>query len=187
MIIRQKSWIEEANTKIDIADFLSSIGIYVPVRDGNKKVHCPFGFYHSDGGQSKAMRIYYNSNTAFCFSCGKRYTPVTLASAYWDCAWVTAAFRLLDDAGIKPKTLEERWVEASTPEIKKIDLISLADALKMFCAGVSTDWDKQQYSDEISDKLNKCLTLLDSIKTDEDAVKWLNVCKQVMAKMLEEK
>lgn len=188
-MISQKSWIDKANEHVNIADFLTSIGIFVPdtIRmGGNRKVHCPFGFYHSDGGQAKAMRIYLQSNTAYCFSCGKRYSPVGLASAYWDVPWMTAAMRLLEDSGFKPKTLEERWVEATTPEENKPDLIALADALKMFCAGIASDWNTQQYDDRIANKLNQCLQLLDFVQTDEQALKWLTICKSVMRSLLED-
>lgn len=190
MKLGQKSWIDEANERIDIADVLTNIGVFVPdtVRSGgNRKLHCPFGFYHSDGGLAKAMRLYRANNTVYCFSCSKRYSPVTLAAARWDCSWNNAAFRLLEDAGFKPKTLEERWVEATTPIEYKLDTIALADALKTYCSGIHSDWNTLQYSDNIGTLLNKCLDLLSAVRTDEDAMKWLNTCKQVMRKMLEDK
>ncbi len=189
-MVRQRSWIEEANNLIHIADLLTHIGIAVPgeVRSGgSKKVHCPFGFYHSDGGLSKAMRVYGQSNTAYCFSCSKRYSPVSLASAKWDCSWNSAALRLLEDAGFKPKTLKERWAEATTPVEKKVDLIALADALKTYCSTVDENWTQHQYSDEVATKLSKCLELLSMVKTDEQATKWLLVCKSAMKAVLEEK
>jgi hypothetical protein len=186
-MLKHKSWVEEANEYISIFDLLSSIGVYIPFSDGSstKKIHCPFGFYHSDGGTSKAMRVYSHSNTAYCFSCGKRYSPVGLASAYWDCSYTAAALRLLEDAGFKSKTLEERWVEATTPEKNKIDLIALADALKMYCAGICTDWDTLQYSDKVSVTLSRCLGLLNSVHSEEQATKWLTTCKTVMKTILE--
>lgn len=187
MQLRQKSWIETANEQVHIADVLNNLGIFVPetVRDGgNKKVLCPFGFYHSDGGISKAMRIYGRNNTAYCFSCSKRYSPVTLAAAAWDCSWVNAAFRLLEDAGFKPKSLEERWVEANTQIENKPDLIALADALKTYCSGIIQDWAQVQLRDDVGEILNKCLNLLDSVNTNEDATKWLQTCKTVMYRKL---
>jgi hypothetical protein len=189
-MFRQTSWIDDANEKIKITDVLTSIGVFVPstiLNGGNKKVNCPFGFYHSDGGFSKAMRIYITSNTAFCFSCSKSYSPVSLAAAAWDISWPNAAFRLLEDAGFKPKTIEERWATATTPIHNSVDLISLADALKTYCSGISPDWTTRQLDDTIAEKLNQCLSLLDSVRTDEDAIKWLQICKTVMSKMLEAK
>lgn len=190
MNLSQKSWIDEANERIDIADVLTNIGVFVPdaVRSGgNRKLQCPFGFYHSDGGLAKAMRLYRGSNTVYCFSCSKRYSPVTLASAKWDCSWNNAAFRLLEDAGFKPKTVQERWVEATTPTENTLDIIALADALKTYCSAISPEWDILQYSDSVGSLLNKCLNLLSSVKTDEDAMKWLTTCKKVMSRTLEDK
>jgi hypothetical protein len=188
MQVRQMSWIDEANERIDVADVLAEIGVFVPetVRNGgNRKLSCPFGFYHSDGGLAKAMRLYRANNTVYCFSCSKRYSPVTLASAAWDCSWHNAAFRLLEDAGFKPKTLAERWVEATTPEVFKPDLIALADALKMYCSGIATTWGTAQLHDDVANMLNRCLKLLDLVETDEQALKWLSTCKAVMRKSLE--
>jgi hypothetical protein len=190
MRLGQKSWIDEANDRIDIADVLANIGVFVPdaVRNGgNRKLNCPFGFYHSDGGLAKAMRLYRANNTVYCFSCSKRYSPVTLAAAAWDCSWNNAAFRLLEDAGFKPKTLEERWAEATTSIENKLDTIALADALKTYCSAVSEDWDTLQYDDKVGSILNKCLDLLSAVRTDEDAMKWLTTCKKVMANLLEGK
>lgn len=182
------SWIDEANTRVHIADVLARNGVIVPeaVKFGsNKKVHCPFGFYHSDGGISKAMRVYGKNNTAYCFSCSKRYSPVTLAAAAWDCSWMAAAMRLLEDSGFKPKSLEERWVQATTQEEKLPDLIALADALKVYCSTVSENWEIVQLNNSVANKLTKCLDLLDSVKTAEGASRWLTVCKKVMLKTLE--
>lgn len=188
-MLRQKSWIDEANNLIDIADVLTSIGVFVPesIRNGgNKKIYCPFGFYHSDGGTTKAMRVYKANNTVYCFSCSKRYSPVSLAAAKWDCSWMNAAFRLLEDAGFKPKSLEERWVEATTTLENKPDLIALADALKVYCSTLTSKWATKQLEGNIAETLNKCLALLNIVETDEDAAKWLVTCKKVMSKLLED-
>ena len=184
---QRTSWIDQANNNVKITDVLESIGVFVPstiLNGGNKKIHCPFGFYHSDGGYAKAMRVYLANNTVWCFSCSKRYSPVSLASAAWDISWPAAAMRLLEDSGFKPKSLEERWADAVATEKVEPDLLALADALKMFCSGVRTDWNIVQLDDKVGTKLNQCLDLLDAVKSDEDAAKWLNVCKQVMTKTL---
>lgn len=188
-MLRQKSWIDQANEMVKITDVLTSFGVFVPssiVNGGNKKIFCPFGFYHSDGGTTKAMRVYLRSNSVYCFSCSKRYDPVALAAAKWDTSWVNAAFRLLEDAGFKPKTLEERWQEATTEVENTLDLIALADALKMYCSGISATWQTKQLDDTVAVRLSKCLDLLNAVKTDEDAAKWLNTTKLVMRNILEE-
>lgn len=184
-----KSWIDEANEKIHIVDVLSKLNVYVPesiLNGGNKKIHCPFGFYHSDGGISKAMRVYLSSNTVYCFSCSKRYSPVSLAAAGWDTSWINTAFRLLDDAGFKPKTIEERWMEAQIKPEVVIDTQALAEALKMYCSGLVTDWHSRQLDNVVAQKLNTCLSLLVSVTSQEDCDKWLTTCKKVMSRILEE-
>lgn len=189
-MLRQKSWIDEANDRVQITDVLTSIGVFVPssiINGGNKKIYCPFGFYHSDGGTSKAMRVYLQSNMVYCFSCSKRYSPVSLAAAKWDCSWMNAAFRLLEDAGFKPKTLQERWADATAQVHNKPDLIALADALKMYCSGITSEWQTKQLDETVAETLNKCLGLLSMVESDEDATKWLQTCKQVMNRLLEAK
>lgn len=183
----QGSWISLANDNVKIADVLRLSNVQVPDSDatGSKKIYCPFGFYHSDRGSTKAMRVYYSSNNAYCFSCGKRYSPVAMAAAMWDCSWVAAAMRLLEDAGIKPKTLSERWVDATTHEELKPDLIALADALKMYCLRIHPLWSTVQYVESVSAKLSKCLALLDCVTDTASADKWLTTCKSVMQSTLE--
>lgn len=179
-----QKWIDQANEYVSISDVLVSLNVFVPLTLDNKKVLCPFGFYHSDGGTAKAMRIYVSTNSAYCFSCSKSYRPVTLAAAAWGCSWQQAADRLLETAGYKPKTLKERWADATTPEVKEIDLISLSDALKMYCSAVSPDWRRQQYDAVVAAKLDVCLSLLPRIKTSADSVKWLEACKAAMRQVL---
>lgn len=184
MITQNKSWVAEANLKVQISDVLTSLGIYVPEGLSNKKIHCPFGFYHSDNGLAKAMRVYTESNTVYCFSCSKRYSCVSLAAAAWDCSYATAAFRLLEGAGIKPKTLEERWAYATTQDELKPDLMALADALKIYCTRFDS-WGSLQYTEQVAKKFSACLEILEMVKTDDDASAWLNVSKQAMSKTLQ--
>ncbi len=187
-MLQKISWIDKANESISIIDVLTDFDVYVPssIRNGgNKKIYCPFGFYHSDNGLTKAMRVYLNSNSVYCFSCSKRYEPVSLAAAKWDTSWANAAMTLLEASGIKSKSLEERWVEATSQKVESLDLIALADALKTFCSGISSSWQTDQLDDTVSSKLAKCFELLNSVKTEEDALKWLKVTKLVMRKTLE--
>ncbi len=182
------SWIDKANELVEISDVLALAGVDVPssIQDGStKKIHCPFGFYHSDRGVSKAMRLYSTNNAVYCFSCAKRYSPVSLASAMWDCSWENAAFRLLDLIGYKPKSLEERWQEAIASKEEEPDILLLAEALKTYCSGIASDWNTRRLDEHISHVLSKCLALLQQVKTKEDAGEWLTTCKMIMKKLLE--
>jgi hypothetical protein len=190
MILSQKtSWITIANEQIKIADVLTNLGIHVQVAGSNgtsKKLHCPFGeVYHSDSGYEKTMRVFQKTNSAYCFRCNQSYDPVSLAAVVWDVSRQNAALRLLEASDFKPKSLEERWSDAVRVPTIAVDLLSLADALKVYCSGISPDWNVRQLDDQVGSKLNACLALLSAVKTDTDAVKWLEVCKQVMSKVLE--
>lgn len=188
-ILKQNTFfIEEADNLVDIADVLSNLGVFVPSsarEGGNKKVHCPFGFYHSDNGLSKAMRIYSENNTVYCFSCAKRYSSVSLASAAWGCPRTEAANRLLEQIGYKRKSLKDRWTAATEVNKAEIDLAELGEALKIYCSMLIEDWTMVQLEQSISSKLASCLSLLDKVKTDEDADKWLVVTKQAMKTTIE--
>lgn len=188
-LAEKQSWIVIANREITIIEVLTSLGIHVQVAGlsgASRKIHCPFGeLYHSDSGLEKTMRVFQKTNTAYCFRCNQSYDPVSLASAVWDTSRQAAALRLLEDSDFKPKTLEERWRDAVSSPTIEVDKLSLADALKVYCSGVSADWNTRQLDDSVGFKLNACLELLAAVKTNEDAVKWLEVCKQVMLNTLE--
>lgn len=188
--VRQNtSWIELANTSVKITDVLASIGIYVPAVTSNgtsRKISCPFGpVYHSDGGLEKTMRVFHASNSCYCFRCTKRYDPVSLTAEANDCSFYNAAMMLLDQVDLAPKSIEQRWAEVLQPEIKEVDLIALADALKMYCSRICSNWITRQLDPDVGVKLNMCLELLPSVKSEQDAVKWLQVCKQAMNQTLE--
>lgn len=188
-LVQRTSWITLANEQVKIVDVLASINISVQVASSHgvsKKLHCPFGgLYHSDSGLEKTMRVFQETNSAYCFRCNQSYDSVSLASALWDVSRPEAAMRLLEDSDFKPKTLKERWRDAVTPEVIEVDLLSLADALKTYCSGISQDWNIKQLDGEVAIKLNACLDLLRSVNTPQDSEKWLSVCKQVMSKVLE--
>ena len=186
---QKTSWIQLANDQVRISDVLASVDIFVQsaeLSSRSRKIHCPFGkFYHSDSGLEKTMRVFHESNSAYCFRCNQSYDPVSLASAIWDVSRNAAALRLLDDAGFKPKSLEERWNDAVGSLKVEVDLLSLADALKVYCSGIASDWTIRQLDDTVAVKLNACLELLSSVHTEQDAEKWLSICKQVMRNQLE--
>jgi hypothetical protein len=187
-VIMFRSWVDEANEYVKITDVLSNMGVYVPetiINGGNKKIHCPFGFYHSDGGLSKAMRVYLSNNTAYCFSCSKSYNPVSLTAAKLDCPMNNAALKLLEDFGYKAKTVDERWQEAIAQVIVKPDTLALAEALKTYCSGIDPDWNIHQLDERVGETLTKCLSLLSQVTTDEEAFKWLDSTKLVMSRKLE--
>lgn len=173
-----------ANEQVSIVTVCQMLGLELPddIGEGrSRKVPCPFGeMYHSDFGASPAMRIYPDTNSAYCFSCAAYYTPVSLAARAMDTTAASAAAQLLDRIGYTPDEMASIWQQARdyAPEPDKA---LMADALKTYCRRIAPDWLTQQFDDRVAATLTRCLALLDLVKTDEDVTLWLTRCKEVMA------
>lgn len=173
-----------ANENVSIVTVCRMVGLDLPEdveSSRSAKVHCPFEeVYHSDRGVEPAMRIYPESNSAYCFSCSAYFTPVGLAAQAMDINRRDAAERLLDRIGYRRPDLASAWQQASefTPEL---DHALLAQALKTYCARVVGGWSARQFEPNVAGRLSRCLNLLDLVVTDDDANLWLTTCKTVMA------
>lgn len=185
--VRAKSIIAVANEVVSIITALRMLGADLPEDVGTSrshKIHCPFGVvYHSDHGVSPAMRIYTDSNSAWCFSCSAYYTPVRLVSQALDVDAELAASRLLDHAGYKPVDMELAWKRASDYEPEP-DKALLAQALKTYCRRICATWVTRQFDPEIAAALTRCLAVLDLVTSDADAGLWLATCKVSMHRAL---
>lgn len=185
---RQRSLIAVADEKVPIIEVCRLLGVsaFGDVNEGStRKVHCPFGaIYHSDGGVSMTMRIYADTNTAWCFNCTHGYTPTKMAARAWDMDRVTAAGRLLGHIGWFPPSLDEVWQELANYH-PPVDIDQLAEALKTFCRRVTPDWAQRQFVPVVAERLSACLSLLALVSTDDDARAWLNGCKSAMLLVLQ--
>lgn len=177
-----------ANEQVPIVTVCRMLGLELPddVGEGrSRKVPCPFGaIYHSDGGVDPTMRIYPESNSAFCFSCSISYTPVALAAKGMGLNPHAAAARLLDVIGHRPLDLAGQW-SAANSYAPTLDTAMLADALKTYCRRICPAWSSAQFDAQVAATLTKCLSLLDLVKTPEDVEHWLTRCKAAMAVVLE--
>lgn len=150
----------------------------------SRKVRCPFGeIYHSDSGVSPAMRIYPDSNSAYCFSCAAYYTPVGLAARAMDTDRTSAALRLLDHVGYRPLGLVQQFRQAQQYEPEP-DLALLADALKTYCRRIDLRWETRQFEPAVAGVLTRCLALLDLVRSGDDVEMWLACSKEVMRRTL---
>ncbi len=176
-----------ANEVVPIATVLRWFGVDGgDVSERSRKLRCPFGqIYHSDHGVAPALRVYPDTNSAYCFSCTWYLTPVSLAARGWDVDRRTAAERLLTRVGHRPLDLASQWRAAAqyTPELDK----SLsAQALKTYCRRISSSWESRQFEPQVAADLTRCLALLDLVTSAEDHALWLTSCKTVMRRALEE-
>lgn len=178
-----------ANEKVSIVTVLRMLGVELPDDDiglsRSRKVSCPFGqIYHSDHGVSPAMRIYPETNSAWCFSCSVYFTPVKLIAQGMDLGMVAAATRLLDHVGLKPVELAEAWKHASE-YVPEPDRALMADALKTYCRRICSTWSERQFDSEVAATLTRCLAILDLVCTNDDVNLWLVKCKEAMRHVLD--
>jgi hypothetical protein len=175
---------ELANERYPIVEACDYAGL--AVGEGyTGKLWCPFGqLFHSDGGYSKAFRIYYATNSAYCFACKALYLPVRLVAMTDDTTDEEAANKILETLGLSDKTWEERWAELQEVGPQLPDLDALASALNRSCHRLSPNWDTEQVETNVSVAYARCLGLLGKVRTADDAETWLKGTTIVMARAL---
>lgn len=165
--------IQIANELTSIFDAMKMCDMVVPEFDyGTVKVVCPF-----DGEQ--AFRVYGSTNSAYCFACLKKYTPVTLTAEHRGVDVEEAAAILLDRANWVPPTPEARW-EALVNEEFSFDRSSEGEALRVFCQRIDPGWADRQFKPAVASVLTKCLTLLDKIASAEELALWRARARDIM-------
>ena len=181
--IRTRSVITVAEQVVPITVVCTLLGIVISDGAGRpRKVRCPFGeVYHSDHGHAPAMRVYVQSNSAWCFACGVYYTPVTLAAQAWDCTRRVAATRLLEHIGHRPLSSAVAWVNA-TRSAQTPQRAQLAQALQTYCRRIEDAWARLQFDPLVAATLSRCLALLELVDDEHDAQQWLAGCKIAMAR-----
>ncbi len=180
-----RSVVEVADEVVSIVTALRMFGVELDEHSLRRKLRCPFGIYHSDHGLAPAMRVYLETNSAYCFSCTLYLTPVSLAAKAMDCDRRTAAERLLDRIGHRPMDLAGAWRHAVeyTPEP---NTALMAEALKTYCRRISPSWAQHQFDPQVAAALTWCLSLLDLVVTEQDVTLWLTSCKAAMKQVLEQ-
>lgn len=175
-----------ANDRMTITQALAEIGAEVSLYGTTTKTYCPFGhLYHSDMGASKAMRVYPDTNSAWCFAGCGFFSPVRVISLDKDLTEEAAANYILDVTGYVPDDYMSRW-EALTKEKETVDTDSLAEALKVACSRMHPRWEEIQFDEAVSGKLAQCLSLLRQVRSAGDAEKWLRMTKEAMRLKLKE-
>lgn len=177
----RRSVVATANEVVAIATVLRWYAVEVSEESVRSKLYCPFGeFNHSDGGRDRALRIYPDSNTAYCFACSEAFTPVKLyARMTDDGSWKSAAASLLGKVGYRGFDPDTVWRQAVDYE-PAIDRSQLGEALKTFCRRIEPRWPVRQFDHGVAAQLTRCLGLLDLVNTAGDAALWLARCKDVM-------
>lgn len=179
--------VDEANEHVSIITVCQMLGVELPDDlsfSRSIKVACPFGaLYHSDGGVASAMRVYQETNSAYCFSCSQYFTPVNLTAQALDVDRRSAALNLLDRIGHRPLDPLAVWERARKYEPEP-DKSLLADALKTFCRRIDSGWMTRQFEPKVASTLTRCLSILDLVHSPDDVSLWLTRCKRAMTQTL---
>lgn len=171
------------NSLYSIFDAYTEVtGNYVPpFENTSPKLNCPYSTVYAHS--SRSLRIYPHTNSAWCFSCSERMTPLTLIMAFKEYTEEEAVAWIKAEVGYTEPDPEEAW-DALMSQEDEFDPSSLADALKMACSRMAPDWKDRQFESDVSQKLGKCLSLLSLVKTEGDSKVWMAGSKRAMASVL---
>lgn len=176
--------ITTANEEVSIVKVCAGLGMELPASVDmmeKYKAYCPWGgMFHADGGMKKAFMIYPGANTAYCFAGCGHFTPVRLKAMANDINEADAADLLLTEIGWIGEDLDARWAAANQKE-EFVQVADLAQALKVYCGRIDSQWEQRQFDQQVASRLSECLGVLDSVTTKEQATRWLAVAKRAMA------
>lgn len=177
------SMIQLADSEISIVQACAWAGVDGASGDSRQKMYCPFGVTHTDSGMERAFRVYADTNTAYCFACGRGWTPVRLMSEFWDMRRQDAAEKMCKLAGVREHGWQERWEELRQPRVP--DRQGLAEALKTWCRRLrGPSWETEQFQPRFADPLGACLGVLPLVSTGGEADEWLYGCKVIMGPLV---
>jgi hypothetical protein len=182
-----KSIVDTVNDQVPITSILIKMGIDVPDSSSGSswKTNCPFEeFYHIDGGRAKSLRVYFGTNSAYCFAGCGYLTPVSLYAMKTGLSRAEAASMLMQENALALPSFDDE-LQSLTNSGATISKASLRESLQIFCQTVAGDyWNTIQFSDPILSGLDNCLRLLDKVDNEENAKIWLTKSKLYMSALL---
>ncbi len=184
--MRTMSNIELADNEVDIFLALNLAGAKVaPSYDSESvKIHCPFCLAYDPGRiKEKSLRVYFRTNTAFCYREHEFFTPTRIASKAWDKSPASAAIALLERIGYLPPSVGDVWANVQ-PKPLPPDRSVLGKTLRMYCERIDPQWSTRQFEPKTAEVLGSCLSLLSVVNTEQDVEDWLRDTKRVMQNMI---
>lgn len=168
-----------ADQLVSVVSLLRQIGTMVPdVEFGSVKVYCPFSILHMDHGTTRSMRVYPESNTAYCFNDCGFFTPTKLAMQAWDLSRAEAVDRLLETVEQETDNrLDNLFPVGTNPPSTE----ALSEALRVYCQRLD-GWPEREFKESVIRKLEQCLALLPGVVSNTEAGQWLDACKVVMGR-----
>lgn len=169
-----------ANSEVSIYTVLGKLGVdYAAYYGTTAKLNCPFGHIsHIDGGYSKAMRVYPDTNSCYCFACSTYFTPVKMFSDAHDLSLEDAARFLLEDSGWEPETYESKWDKLVQPSV--FNPYEVQEALDSACRRRDKLWNVKVTFEPYKSAYQECLKVLEYVDNASKAELWLEQCKEKM-------
>lgn len=143
--------------------------IYVPTGlSGSVKIKCPFGWEHSDGGISAAMRVY-PSNSCHCFASLQHgyFGPVKLVALHKGWSYLRSAKYLLGQRNLLDE--DPYWVKfpklVQSHELARRIQVSpqhAVEALQTALGRLST-YESRQYDEDVLQAVESVLEDLDCV------------------------
>lgn len=164
--------IYRANTEIRIERVLNDFyGSDLPFRETKTKTYCPLGRDHSDGGVTRTLSVYGETNTAWCFSHNMRFTPLSVWMIENEGSEWEMARSLLQHYGLRttPKSPEDRWNELNELDMRK-SMIDKAVLREMVHDYVRTKegFESMAYNQTVLDFIGKVLQSVDKLDAYSD-------------------
>jgi len=177
-----------ADEKVPIESVLSLLGVDVPENAVSWKVYCPFGDEHFDSGQSKAMRVYSETNSCMCFAMHGSMGPTRLWAYHTRKRPVWAAEDLLARFGIRttPKPYWERMRELRNKVEPVLDRDALWQAM-MTKLESCPEYQRHQYDTEVLRVVNWIQSKMNSLDDDissEELETWYSEQMEVVEKLV---
>lgn len=183
-----RNWAQMADNMVPIGSLLEELfHIEVPQGAGEWKTNCPLDYEHRDGGMTKAMKVFSESNSAYCFNHNQQFSPVTLWRLFHGESkknYYTSAKELLEDRGILQKYLDPdlRWEKMDAPEEEEVDEVNLKEALRVY-ASTLPNYSVHQYNDVVLDKMKELFLQVSKLSSDSNYAtleSWLTKSKIVI-------
>lgn len=155
-----RDWVTLADTQVPIGDVLQDLfGIQIPHGSGEWKTNCPLDHEHRDGGYTSAMKVFTESNSAYCFNHRMQFTPTFLWKIYngWDkVSRITVARTLLEHFGLLKRfeDPDERWDRLERDSEEEVDTTSLKEALRIYASSLP-NYSTLQYENSVLDLMGK--------------------------------
>lgn len=169
--------IERANALESTRELLvKHFNLYIPESGSTSvKIACPWRVEHKDGGKDKAMRYYFDTDSAFCFRDHGVIDPVMINSMLWGESKAKTARMMLERAGVfKREHYSKRMQELLEQSHKEVPA-NQNYAMEALNAALRDcpEYVSRQFNPRVIKMKNTCSERFNPAWTLSDIEKWI--------------